>query len=95
MSQPDPRTVSGTATSASAADAVNAPPSILVLGGTGQIGREVLGALRRRGVAARVLVRDPARLATLEGVDVHVGDLRDPSSLRRALQGVDVVFHIS
>ena len=40
-------------------------------------------------------MRDPARLATLEGVDVHVGDLRDPASLRRAMDGVDVVFHIS
>ena len=59
------------------------------------MGREVLGALRRRGAHARVLVRDPARLASLEGVDVHVGDLRDPASLRRAMRGVDVVFHIS
>jgi uncharacterized protein YbjT (DUF2867 family) len=79
----------------SAADAVPPTPSILVLGGTGLMGREVLGALRRRGVVPRVLVRDPARLTTLEGVDVHVGDLRDPASLRRAMRGVDVVFHIS
>src|SRR3954452_3921762 len=70
-------------------------PSILVLGGTGLMGREVLGALRRRGVVPRVLVRDPSRLATRDGVDVHLGDLRDPESVRRAMQGVDVVFHIS
>ncbi len=76
-------------------DAVPPHPSILVLGGTGMMGREVLGALRRRGVVPRVLVRDPARLATREGVEVHVGDLRDPASLRRAMHGVDVVFHIS
>jgi len=79
----------------SATDAVPAPPSILVLGGTGLMGREVLGALRRRGVVPRVLVRDPGRLTAPEGVDVHVGDLRDPASLRRAMRGVDVVFHIS
>ncbi len=76
-------------------DAVPAHPSILVLGGTGLMGREVLAALRRRGVVPRVLVRDPARLVTREGVEVHVGDLRDPASLRRAMDGVDVVFHIS
>jgi uncharacterized protein YbjT (DUF2867 family) len=70
-------------------------PSILVLGGTGLMGREVLGALRRRGAPARVLVREPARLQTLEGVDVVVGDLRDPASLRHAMTGIDVVFHIS
>ena len=95
MSQPDPTTVTRPTTSTTPADAVSSPPSILVLGGTGLMGREVLGALRRRGARARVLVRDPARLATLEGVDVHVGDLRDPASLRRAMHGVDVVFHIS
>ncbi len=83
------------ATSATAADGVPAHPSILVLGGTGLMGREVLAALRRRGVVPRVLVRDPSRLATRDGVEVHLGDLRDPASLRRAMQGVDVVFHIS
>ncbi|MFL6167411.1 MAG: SDR family oxidoreductase [Ornithinibacter sp.] len=93
MSDPhaDPRPSSTPATT----DAVPAHPSILVLGGTGLMGREVLRALRRRGAPARVLVRDPARLATREGVEVHVGDLRDPASLRRAMQGIDVVFHIS
>jgi uncharacterized protein YbjT (DUF2867 family) len=80
---------------ATEATAASAPPSILVLGGTGLMGREVLAALRRRGVVPRVLVRDPARLVTPEGVEVHVGDLRDPASLRRAMHGVDVVFHIS
>ena len=79
----------------SSPDAVPAHPTILVLGGTGLMGREVLGALRRRGVVPRVLVRDPARLTTREGVEAHVGDLRDPAALRRAMKGVDVVFHIS
>lgn len=70
-------------------------PRILVLGGTGLMGREVLGALARRGVPARALVRDPARLGHPEGVEVVVGDLRDPASLRAAVHDVDVVFHIS
>ena len=92
----DPSTpVHPTPASSTTSDAVPAPPSILVLGGTGLMGREVLGALRRRGVVPRVLVRDPARLASRDGVEVHVGDLRDPASLRRAMHGVDVVFHIS
>ncbi|WP_148616443.1 SDR family oxidoreductase [Nocardioides rubriscoriae] len=68
---------------------------ILVLGGTGLMGREVLAALRRRGAPARVLVRDPARLASTDGLDVRVGDLRDPAALRDALEGIRVVFHIS
>ena len=89
-----PTTTTATTDAVPAADAP-APPSILVLGGTGLMGREVLGALRRRGVVPRVLVRDPGRLTTPDGVEVHVGDLRDPGSLRRAMSGVDVVFHIS
>ena len=87
---PDP-----TAEPAQAATGAGASPRILVLGGTGLMGREVLGALRRRGATARVLVRDPARLTTLEGVEVVVGDLRDPASVRAAMEGISTVFHIS
>ena len=68
---------------------------VLVLGSTGLMGREVLAALLRAGATPRVLVRDPARLATTDGVDVRVGDLRDEASLRSALDGVAAVFHIS
>lgn len=71
------------------------PSDILVLGGTGLMGREVLAALRRRDVGARVLVRDPARLGSTDGLDVRVGDLRDPAALQAALTGVRAVFHIS
>ncbi len=69
--------------------------TVLVLGSTGLMGREVVAALGRRGVHPRVLVRDPSRLVDPDGLDVRVGDLRDPASLRAALDGVDVVFHIS
>ncbi|HET7820874.1 MAG TPA: NmrA family NAD(P)-binding protein [Ornithinibacter sp.] len=94
MSHADPTTTRPTTSTTPANDA-SPSPSILVLGGTGLMGREVLGALRRRGVVPRVLVRDPARLTTLDGVELHVGDLRDPASLRRAMHGIQVVFHIS
>ena len=70
-------------------------PTILVLGATGLMGREVVRSLNERGVTPRVLVRDPARLRPTDVVDVRVGDLRDPDSLRRAIAGVDAVFHIS
>ena len=71
------------------------PPTVLVLGATGLVGREVLAALRRRGASPRVLVRDPARLPDSHGLDVRVGDLRDPASVRAAVAGADVVFHVS
>ena len=62
-------------------DAVSPSPSILVLGGTGLMGREVLGALRRRGVVPRVLVRDPARLDDPRG---RRGPRRRPARPRLA-----------
>ncbi|GAA4988072.1 NAD(P)H-binding protein [Pseudonocardia tropica] len=71
------------------------PADILVLGGTGLVGREVLAALHRRGARARVLVRDPAGLATTDGLDIQIGDLHDPASVRDAMDGVRVVFAIS
>jgi len=72
-----------------------AQPTILVLGSTGLMGREVVRSLNARGITPRVLVRDPSRLRPTDQVEIHRGDLRDPASLRAAMQGVDAVFHIS
>jgi len=63
----------------------------LVTGGTGTVGSRVVEGLRQRGIAVRVLARKrPARLP--EGVDLVVGDLLDPISTQRALEGVDKVY---
>ena len=70
-------------------------PTILALGSTGLMGREVVRSLNERGVTPRVLVRDPGRLRPTDRVEVHRGDLRDPATLDVAMDGVDVVFHIS
>jgi uncharacterized protein YbjT (DUF2867 family) len=65
--------------------------SILVIGGTGLVGREVLHALSRSGYPTRALVRTvKARLPA--GIDPIVGDLADPNSLEPALQGASRVF---
>jgi uncharacterized protein YbjT (DUF2867 family) len=53
---------------------------ILVTGGTGTVGKEVVKALRRRGESVRVLTRNKeAKLP--DGAEVAVGDLLDPDSL--------------
>lgn len=70
-------------------------PTILVLGSTGLMVREVVRSLNERGVTPRVLVRDPSRLRPTDRVEIHRGDLRDPATLNAAMAGVDVVFHIS
>jgi uncharacterized protein YbjT (DUF2867 family) len=66
---------------------------ILVAGGTGLLGRRLIPRLTRRGMDVRVLTRDPAAAASLAacGVDVVVGDVRDPSSVRAAMVGVATV----
>jgi uncharacterized protein YbjT (DUF2867 family) len=64
---------------------------ILVTGATGNIGRELVGALQERGEAVRALVRG-GRPAWRPDVSVVEGDLDEPSSLRPALDSVRAVF---
>jgi NADH dehydrogenase len=64
---------------------------ILVAGGTGRLGTELIGRLTSEGRQVRVLTRDPARAAHLPGVDVVVGDVRRPADLPAAVAQVDVV----
>lgn len=65
----------------------------LVAGGTGRLGQMVVARLVDRAVAVRVLTRDRRRAASLSRFDVEVveGDVRRPATLRRAVDGVDVV----
>ncbi|MFI6387909.1 NAD(P)H-binding protein [Nonomuraea sp. NPDC050540] len=59
---------------------------ILVTGGTGSVGGQVVAQLREQGVEARALTRDPKRPGEV------YGDLTDPATLDAALDGVDKVF---
>lgn len=65
---------------------------ILVIGATGNVGRQVVSQLLERGVAVRALTRDPAAADLPSGVEVVAGDLSDPSALERHAEGVDAVF---
>jgi len=67
----------------------------LVTGATGFVGAHVARALVERGARVRCLARSAARRDLLEGlaVDVAEGDLTDEASLRRAMAGIDTVFH--
>jgi NADH dehydrogenase len=66
---------------------------ILVAGGTGRLGTLVVTQLAQDGARVRVLTRDPARAAHLRstGAEVARGDVRDRSSLQRAMDGVTTV----
>jgi len=64
----------------------------LVVGATGNVGSEVVGALARDGQQVRALVRDPAKALLPDGVEVVTGDLDAPADLAPALRGVHGVF---
>ena len=66
--------------------------TILVTGATGRVGRHVVDQLLQRGVAVRVLVRDPSKAKFANGVDVVKGDLLDIDSLRAAFSGIKTFF---
>lgn len=67
----------------------------LITGATGLLGSYIAEQLRQRGEQVRGLVRpgSDTGLLTELGVELVEGDLRDPASLRRAVEGVDTVYH--
>ena len=69
---------------------------ILVTGGTGFVGGHVVHELRGRGLPVRCLVRDPGKGAKLAawGCELVQGDMTDPASLRRAVEGAETVVHL-
>ncbi|MFJ4806845.1 NAD-dependent epimerase/dehydratase family protein [Streptomyces murinus] len=69
---------------------------VLVTGASGFLGSHLVEHSVRAGHHVRALVRpgsNTARLGDMAGVEPVYGDLADAGSLRRAVQGVDVVFH--
>jgi nucleoside-diphosphate-sugar epimerase len=67
----------------------------VVTGATGLLGSHVAEQLVERGERVRALVRptsDTTFLSAL-GVELAVGDLGDLASVRRAVDGADVVYH--
>ncbi|MFJ3791081.1 condensation domain-containing protein [Kitasatospora sp. NPDC090091] len=68
--------------------------TVLLTGATGGVGAAVLQELTAQGRPVRALVRpESAHLVARTGAEVAEGDLGDPDSLRRAVDGVDAVIH--
>jgi uncharacterized protein YbjT (DUF2867 family) len=67
---------------------------VLVIGGTGRIGRAVTLELLRTGVPVRVLTRRPSAAALPSSVHIVGGDLTVPESLGPSLRDVGSVFLI-
>jgi uncharacterized protein YbjT (DUF2867 family) len=70
---------------------------VLVLGGTGFVGRHLCEALQRLGVAITVPTRHPStarRLAHLPLVTTLVADVHQPDALARLVPGHDAVVNL-
>ena len=72
---------------------------VLVTGGTGYVGSNVIAALVAAGHRVRVLARSQQRIAAalaplgVDGVDSVIGDVTDPAAVERALEDCEAVIH--
>jgi uncharacterized protein YbjT (DUF2867 family) len=64
---------------------------ILVIGGTGKVGAEVVKELQKRKADLRLLVRKDGTPMP-PGVEVAAGDLLDPVSIEKAMHGVEKLY---
>lgn len=69
----------------------------LVTGAAGFLGSHVARQLAARGESVRVLLRTSSSNRAIADLPLEyvTGDLRDPASLERAVQGVQRVFHVA
>ncbi len=70
---------------------------VFVTGATGFVGSHVARALAAQGAELRLLVRPGSRTDNIDGLkaDRVAGDLREPASLRTAMEGCERVFHVA
>ena len=78
---------------------------IMVTGANGFIGSHLTEELVRRGHSVRAFVRynsfdswgwlDHSEPEIINALDVFPGDIRDPYTVKKAMEGCDVVFHLA
>src|SRR5512135_2251293 len=69
---------------------------ILIVGGTGFVGRNLVRRLRQDGAAVRAVVRNAGKAGFLKelGAELVEGDISDRASLEKAAAGCDRVIHL-
>jgi len=76
----------------------NGAPNILLTGPTGFVGKRLLYRLDEAGLKARCLVRPPEKLILPKKLsyepEVVYGDLLEPSSLEKAMEGMDAAYYL-
>jgi predicted dehydrogenase/nucleoside-diphosphate-sugar epimerase len=80
------------------AEGSSSRPKVLVVGGTGFIGRRLVAKLVEEGTPVRVLSRGKnAAAIAFAGlpVDIHGGFHGDPAVAKKALEGIETVYHLA
>jgi dihydroflavonol-4-reductase len=74
----------------------NGPRHLAIYGASGFIGCHLAAALLRQGHHVRALVRSKTKAELLHrlGLDVVLGDIRDPQAVRLVAEGCSHVFHL-
>jgi len=78
---------------------------VLVTGSDGFIGSHLVEALLKEGCKVRAFVYynafnswgwlDSFDKETLKKIDIFLGDVRDPNSVKKAMKNIDIVFHLA
>jgi dihydroflavonol-4-reductase len=68
--------------------------NVLVTGASGFLGWHISNLLLERGYSVRALVRAGSRVPEL-AVETVTGDLRNPASIERAIEGCTALFHVA
>src|ERR1700749_5181447 len=66
---------------------------VLVTGGSGFVGANLVTTLLNRGYQVRSFDRAPSPLPAQAGLEVLQGDICDPDIVAGAVAGIDTVFH--
>lgn len=66
---------------------------VLVTGGSGFVGANLVTALLERGLTVRSFDRVPSPLPAHDGLETVVGDLTDAADIARVVDDIDTIFH--
>ncbi|MBY9008536.1 MAG: NAD-dependent epimerase/dehydratase family protein, partial [Candidatus Lokiarchaeota archaeon] len=72
--------------------------NILITGGTGFIGIPLVKKLHELGNRLKLLIREGSNTTSfkeLNNIDYIIGDIRDVSSLEKAANNVDAIYHLA
>ncbi len=68
----------------------------LITGATGMLGRELVDVLLAQGHTVRAFARASSDTSSLPpNVEIAIGSAEDRTSLQRALDGIDTLFHVA